>query len=84
MPSNQHPPCALIAGESPITAAGRAAALVIAVSLLLGLHLLGDDNERVVLILLVCAGVPAASSVKKPLIVLDLRFRLGVEAVGNI
>lgn len=87
MPPKQHRPCALVAGDPSIMMVRRTAVLVITVSLLLGTHLLGDDNERVLLVLLACAGVPVGLSVNGPLVVLNLRFhrfRWGSEAVGDI
>ncbi|MFJ9780298.1 hypothetical protein ACIRSS_11985 [Amycolatopsis sp. NPDC101161] len=86
MSSKQHRPCALVAGDLPITTVPRTTVLVIMVSLLLSAHLLGDSHEAVLLLLLACAGMPAGLSVNRPP-VLNLRFRkfrLGLEAVGDI
>ncbi|MEU0797138.1 hypothetical protein ABZ342_44350 [Amycolatopsis sp. NPDC005961] len=75
MPFEQHRPCALVAGDPPIMTARRTTVLVIVVSLVLGANLLGDDHERVLLVLLACAGAPVGLFLNGPLVVLNLRFR---------
>lgn len=87
MPSKQHLPCALVAGDPPSVAARRITVLVIMLSLVFSAYLVGEDHERVLLVLLTWVGAPAGLVINGPLMVLNLRFRrfrLGIEAVGDI
>ncbi|MGW5718237.1 hypothetical protein ACWEVP_18870 [Amycolatopsis sp. NPDC003865] len=66
---------------------GGVALLVIVVSAIFGAHLFGEEQEPVLLLLLASTGASAGLSMSGPLIVLNLRFRrfrLGIEAVGDI
>jgi hypothetical protein len=80
MLSKQRRPCALVAGDPPIMTARRTEVLVIIVSLVLSVHLLGDDHERVLLVLLACVGARAGLSVTGPLVATYDRARGESEA----